>query len=385
MKGLMIAFAFTLPYHVMRCAAAAGASVHVLGSGPSRRLRLSRYCAGFHESRFDYRSDDYDLILDEIKLLVKEQRIDLIMPSDDVSTRLLAALADRLPVRTSPVPSLDCFDTMNDKWNFARFSRDHGVRVPESWLFETAEDLRGALKSGRLALPLTVKPTNLSGGAGVLHIRDASELGQLDAVDYRPVLAQRHIDGETIGISVLCRRGAVVASVIQLPKDNAYSLFANPDLLENVQKLAGAVKLHGPANLDAVVESETGLSYIVECNPRFWYTIYMPMILGLNFVDLALNFDSMDFRDMRTLIDVRVRIHGALFRNLLKPWRYTRPDWRMLGYYLRDPLPYLCERMQLVDDHDVAVGHPLMRERARDAGPLGRRPTMDDPRLAPLV
>jgi hypothetical protein len=49
-NGLMIAFAFTLPYHVMRSAAAAGVRVHVLGNGASRGLRLSRYCRSYRSA-----------------------------------------------------------------------------------------------------------------------------------------------------------------------------------------------------------------------------------------------------------------------------------------------------------------------------------------------
>ena len=39
MNGLMLAFAFTLPYHAMRAAADAGVKVHVLGDGVSDALR----------------------------------------------------------------------------------------------------------------------------------------------------------------------------------------------------------------------------------------------------------------------------------------------------------------------------------------------------------
>ena len=105
MNGLMIAFAFSLPYNTLRTASAAGIRVHVLGSGPSRGLRTSRHCASYTASRVDgMGGQDHEDLLGEIVEIVRRRRIDVIFPSDDVSTRLLAAIRDRLPVRSSPIP-----------------------------------------------------------------------------------------------------------------------------------------------------------------------------------------------------------------------------------------------------------------------------------------
>ena len=68
MNGLMIAFAFTLPYHVLRTATAAGVRVHVLGNGASRGLRMSRYCRTYHETPF---CGDMEALLGEIDELEK--------------------------------------------------------------------------------------------------------------------------------------------------------------------------------------------------------------------------------------------------------------------------------------------------------------------------
>ncbi|HEU0217099.1 MAG TPA: hypothetical protein VFQ90_10585 [Stellaceae bacterium] len=113
MNGLMLAFSYTLPYHVMRVAAAAGLRVHVLGAGPARGLGASRCCRGYRETRS---CGDPEILLAEIGELIDRQRIDVVLPSDDVSTRMLAALADRLPVRCVPLPDLATFDLLNGKW-----------------------------------------------------------------------------------------------------------------------------------------------------------------------------------------------------------------------------------------------------------------------------
>jgi biotin carboxylase len=363
MNGLMIAFAFSLPYHVLRTARAAGVRVHVLGSGPSRGLRASRHCASYQRSMVSGAGEnDAELLLAEIHRVVARRRIDVIFPSDDVSTRLLAGLRDRLPVRSTPLPDLAAFDLLNDKWNFTRFARDHDIRVPQGWLYETPDDIGRDLRAGRLSLPLTLKPLNRSGGQGVVHVTSKAELDQIDAADYHPVLAQRHIIGETIGISVMCRDGRIVAHATQRRDDRRFQLFANPDLTAQVEKLVAATNLNGPANLDAVLEAETGLSYIVECNPRYWFTIYMSMIVGINFMEFALRDTPAASPERATLADREIRL--SLKAALLHPWRASRSDRRFLGYHLGDPLAYMMERAKAFDDREIAV--PIERMTAYD-------------------
>lgn len=140
-KGLLVGFSFALPYHVMRCAVDAGLSVHVLGNGPASGLRYSRFCDGYHPAAFDYTSCDYIVAAAEIRSLVAREGFDVVFPSDDVSTRLLAAVKDVIGVRTSAIPSLSGFDLLNDKWNFYQLCVDHNVRVPSSRLYEDVDEL----------------------------------------------------------------------------------------------------------------------------------------------------------------------------------------------------------------------------------------------------
>ncbi len=353
-RGLMIAFAFTLPYHVLRTATAAGVQVHVLGSGPSRALRASRFCAAYRNSRLRWDAEpDHEVLLDEICQTVRQRAIDIVFPSEDVSTRLLAAIRDRLPVRSTPLPDLATFDLLNDKGNFTRYALDRGVRVPQCRLYDRAEEVRRDLLAGALAFPVTVKPTNRSGSAGVIHIRDQHELAQLGDVDYRPILVQRHIVGETIGISVICRDGKVLAHATQRRDERRFELFANPDLVANVERLAAAARLNGPANFDAVVEDSSGLAYIVECNPRFWYTIYLPMILGLNFFAAAIRAGDEAPGAPTTLENAAASL--ALRATITRPWQATPADRAVAAYHLSDPLVYLLGRSKLVDDSEVAV------------------------------
>ncbi len=356
----MIAFAFMLPYNTLRTATAAGVRVHVLGSGPSRGLRTSRYCASYQKSRVGGNGDeDHEAILDEIAEIVRRRQIDVVFPSDDVSTRLLAAIRDRLPVRSSPMPDLATFDLVNNKWNFTRFALEHGVRVPECWLYERVDELRRDLDSGALELPVTVKPINQSGGRGVVHIRDKSEMGELDSVDYLPILIQRHIFGEMISTSVIANAGKILAYATQYRDERWFQLRVNPDFLDNVERFVAASALSGPANFDAISEEGSGLTYIVECNPRFWYTMYMSMVVGFNFLDYALGERAAASGAPATLGHGEMRLSPRAI--VARPWRATRHEWALVAHHMRDPLAYIAKRKRFFDDTEVGVRPEQMR------------------------
>jgi biotin carboxylase len=370
-NGLMVAFAFTLPYHVMRTAAATGMRVHVLGNGASRGLRRSRCCRAYHETHF---AGDAEALLTEIGDIVRHHAIDVVFPSDDVSTRLLAALADRLPVRCTPLPDVATFDLLNDKWNFTRFCLKNAVRAPQGWLFDSGADLRQALNSGEITLPITVKPTNRSGGVGVIHIREPGEMALMGAIDYRPILVQRHIRGTSISITALCDRGQVTAHVAQQRDATRFQVFANADLLDNIVRLIALTTFTGPANFDAVLSEEDGLSYLVECNPRFWYSIYLVMMAGLNFIELILAAPTAAPFEPATLDSGTIGL--SLRKTLTRPWRATRLDWEFLFYCLSDPVAFALQRAKSYDDSGVAVPAGEMAAYHRvdpPTAPRGRR------------
>lgn len=349
MNGLMLAFAYRLPYHVMRVAAAAGLRVHVLGAGRARALGASRCCRSYRETRS---GGDPEILLAEIGELIDRRRIDIVLPSDDVSTRMLTALADRLPVRCVPLPDLETFDLLNDKWRFTRYCLANGIRAPEGWLFDNVARLRAALTGDEIAPPITVKPINRSGGVGVRHIVEPGELAMLDAIDYRPILVQRYIRGASVSITLLCDQGRVIAHVAQQRDATRFCVLANEDLLDNAARLAARTGYHGIANFDAVLSAEDGRAYLVECNPRFWYSIYLVMIAGLNFVELALAPPAaLDVP--ATLSSGEIRL--SLRQTLARPWRPSRLDKAHAAYCLSDPVVFGLQRAKLYDDGMVAV------------------------------
>ena len=207
-----------------------------------------------------------------------------------------------------------------------------------------------------------MKPTNQSGGAGVWHVVEPADLALLDAIDYRPILAQRYIRGDSVSITLLCEHGRVSAYVAQQRDAARFRVLSNDDLLDNAARLAALTSYHGIANFDAVLSAEDGLAYLVECNPRFWYSIYLVMIAGLNFVELALAPPAA----LATLKSGKIRL--SLRRALTRPWQASRLDRAHAAYCLSDPVVFGLQRAKVYDDSVVAV------PAAPAAGTAVRRP-----------
>jgi hypothetical protein len=294
MNILLLGFAFALPYHVMRCAVAAGHQVTVLGNGPAQGLLRSPSCTDLYLSDFDYRSQDYRVLVQEIAHLSIAIGFDMVMPSDDVSTRALAAIKDEIPLPTTTVPTVEVFDTLNGTTHFAQFCAEHGI----------------------------------------------------------PVSDDR--DDETLGVTALCRQGRMVAHVVEERSERQLRIHEAPDLAAAVTRLVEATNFDGILHCAAAIDRTTGLFHLTRCRPGFALSIHPTMIAGLNFADAVINLSHGRLPPQSTLPPTTIKLYPAALGSVTMPWRLSRRDWRMLRYHLRERELFMTR----VDDGDVFVPAP---------------------------
>src|SRR5712691_1722957 len=286
-KILLLASLYKLPYRVLRCAAAAGAEIYVLGDLGARGLGLSRHCRKFIASNHIISgSRDAGLAL-EINCLVRDLDITMVMPADAPSTRALIACRDLIDASCFPLPGLDAFDLLNDKWEFTRLALSLGIRCPASRRFADVAAFGDAIALGQIAFPVVVKPLDMSGNQGCLVLDGAATQDRLRQINYQPLIVQEFIAGEDIGASVFARSGDIAGFIAHRFAGNVYSTFRNAGIEADLARLVRRLDLDGVYNFDMRLTPGREVFYL-ECNPRFFYKINLSMVAGINFVALGL-------------------------------------------------------------------------------------------------
>jgi hypothetical protein len=339
-KCLFLANGFSKEYHVLRCAAEACASVYVLGSPRAYRLKYSRFCAHFEEFNFDL-DGPLENMIEQIERIARREEIDFVMASDYTTTLFLAKAAGKLSVSIFPVPDLETLQLLNNKWHFYKLCTSINVSVPETFLYQTADDLKKAIAAGRIKTPITVKPTELYAGSGVYHIMSPDALGLLDLVNYVPIVVQRHIIGSDVGVSMLSSHGKICAWTAQYFRvlEGSRDIFFRSDAcFEAIKRIANETKFNGIAQFDARLESATDRIYFVECNPRFWLSVFMVLNAGLNYVSVGLSGGIASPDHILTIEPTEMPRLRGLIRKLCVPWQFTRNDFKLFRYLLSDPV-----------------------------------------------
>ena len=340
---LILATTYGLPYRVLRCAKSCSAKVYVLGDHGAQALTLSRYCDGyFHCHRIVNGFRDEALAL-EVNCLVRDLGVTMVLPGDAPSTRALIACRDLLDVPCFPLPSLEQFDCLNDKWRFAQVCADVGMRHPATRYFSTVAELAADVGACGLDYQAVLKPLSLSGNQGLIRLDPDNAREQVRRVNYQPIIMQKFVPGRDVSASILCRDGRVEAFIANASRRRVYSTIAADSILADLVRFATHMGVTGIFNFD-IIESGPGEFHYLECNPRFFFKMGLAMLAGLNFVELGMNDQTAcDIRRIGDGTTVRapeaILATPSLWRNLR--WR----DAAVAAHVLADPIPLLFDQL----------------------------------------
>jgi hypothetical protein len=343
-KVLLLAAVYHFSYRVMRCAAEAGAEVYVLGN-IERRLARSRYCKEVFVSDYIISGAYDEALAVEINWYAREFDIELVLPGDAPTTRALIAVRDLIEVPCFPMPELDQFDLLNDKWEFTKLCENIGITCPDTRLFPNVAALARELEAGGVAFPSIAKALSLNDGRASVKLDAADAQGQIGMIRYRPILVQDFIEGEDIGASVYSEGGEIRAIVAHSLKDKVYRTFVDQSIHDDIARIMAQFEAYGVFNFDMRLAAN-GTIYYLECNPRFFYKMDLAMLAGINFARFGLWGNT---TDIATSVPsgTSVKLPQALVRSLVRPWRLTRKDFKMMKYILADPIALLMERLGL--------------------------------------
>ena len=335
---LLVSSLISMPYRVLRVAAATGCDVYVLGGPGARGLRYSRHCKRFIAAHCAIDGERRESLAHEINDALRQHHIDMVLMGDAEATRSVIAVKELVDAPVFPGPSLELFDRLNDKWQFTELCRSLGITVPKTSWAANIQVLRQMISEGALALPVILKPANYDGGLGV-HLLDSKNWQVvLEYLQYEPLLVQEYIPGRDIGASMFCESGKIKGFIAHELRRGVYRAIDDVRILSALARISTFLALDGVYNFDMRLTAKDEI-YFLECNPRVFFKIDLSRAVGLNFIGCALKGDLSNERGRVTA----VRLPKALALATLKPWSIRKADLRMAWALWSDPICYLRE------------------------------------------
>lgn len=256
-------------------------------------------------------SDKDPRYIDTLLEICRKEKVDILMPF--MSAELIPLIDrkaefEKLGTRVS-VSDRRSVELTNNKYNFYKFLKDNGLKVPRFGHVRKASDLMSACKEcGYPQNAVCVKATELSGSRGIRIIKPGvskfdllfnekpisfyttmeelhSTLGERDEMP--EMMAMEYLPGEEGSIDLLAENGKILYMCYRESNVNLHSipqaatLADNKEAYEIAEKVVAALGLSGNADLDFKADAE-GHPVLMEINPRIAATMQIFKEGGLN-------------------------------------------------------------------------------------------------------
>jgi carbamoyl-phosphate synthase large subunit len=240
-----------------------------------------------------YHADRYELVrriddpgyVQQLAELVEEHDVRLIVPLTDLDQLILARARDELGALVL-LPPAQVVEQMGDKYLAHQTFEGLGIPSPPSWLAEALP--------GDLPFPVGLKARE---GFGSRHIYRANDREELDFYLARtpvPSFVQAWCLGEEFSIDVFCDfegrcLNAIPRTMIESKGGESIKgmTIKDWDLIEHGRRVAEALPIWGPANIQCFRERDGSL-VVTDVNPRFGGAFPLPLAAGSRYPELAI-------------------------------------------------------------------------------------------------
>ena len=204
--------------------------------------------------------------------ICQQHDISMIVPLIDPELEVLAAQRQRFfdAGIMVVVSTLQTIKIGFDKYLTYQFGKENNIPVPQTVI--SIEDARQLLDDGSISWPLVVKPRMGSASSGISY---CNNLSQMDvAFENCPMpMIQEFVEGKEYGYDIFSDKQYRPVSVFCKYKiamragetDKAVTT-SNPDLIALGVKIAQALELFGPMDVDVIVDKQG--PKLLEINPR---------------------------------------------------------------------------------------------------------------------
>lgn len=242
-----------------------------------------------------------DQFVDVLSELVKQHRIDILMPMTELTTELLLSNKNAFHGATIPSSDLQTVDSLANKYALMKMAEVLGVPVPTTWYADDPDSLPVRLEE--FNYPLVLKPgkswlrhQKQWGRAAVRIARDSSSartiLNNEAAFRAHPFILQEFVCGHGAGVFALYDHGKPLAffahnRLREKPPSGGVSVLSestavDPILLSHARSLLDKANWHGIAMVEFKVAPD-GTPYLMEINTRFWGSLQLAVDAGVDF------------------------------------------------------------------------------------------------------
>jgi predicted ATP-grasp superfamily ATP-dependent carboligase len=237
--------------------------------------------------------------LNALKEFLRINQHDVLLPVHSEDTYLIAEHKETLG-RYTRVPLHDYarIREVNDKSVLAETSRELGIAVPATYIVKKLHDLHQIARI--VEYPIVIKMRDSSGSRGVLYATSEAELRERFMILVKkfrlkentyPII-QEYISGDGYGVSLLYNNGDLRAycthkRIREYPISGGPSTLRESTINAEMEKIARDLMeyyaWHGVAMVEFKLRSSDKKPVLIEVNPRFWGSINLSVLAGVDF------------------------------------------------------------------------------------------------------
>lgn len=239
--------------------------------------------------------DDYDGTLNQIRVLLRKNVYDLVVPMVDFSANLLATNFDEFSkyakIATNPLAT---YNLAQDKLKTMKICMENDIPCPLTFDGVDSVDL---LKDSDIKYPVIIKPRIGYGAVGFKviysydHFKEIVEQKEIKIIDYviQEYIPQTDLQFET---AMFIDSNNVVKSSLVFSKNRWFPVeggsstlnitIDRPDIVETCSKLLKTIEWRGCADIDLIQDPRDGVAKVMEINPRVSGSVKISFEAGIN-------------------------------------------------------------------------------------------------------
>ncbi len=230
---------------------------------------------------------------------IKKKQYDCLFPMEEETLLLLAKYHSEISQYAYLlIPDLKKIEFVRDKGNLMRFAEAHGIPTPKTFYV-----LPTSSPSLSIPIPAVIKPRISSGSFGIVYVNKREDLSSsYQNVHERypfPLIQEWIPDGGGIfGLSALFDETSNVKAAFVHKKLRMYPVQGGPSTLaEGVEhpqimelglSLLRSLNWVGVGMVEFKVDPRDGIPKLMEVNPRFWGSLQLAIVSGVDFPFLIL-------------------------------------------------------------------------------------------------